>query len=122
MTSTEWELMELQLRNYVKDRQTMMLLLRVVVRCGDIRRGSGDHLENGGKTIFYLNVDEERANVAIVEDPLSWNEAMRSSMRDVMSKVKSLLRRMEKLRNSRVLQVFDYSQSGSVGSGALGCS
>ena len=65
---------------------------------------------------------EERANVAIVEDPLSWNEAIRVNMGKLMSNVRSSLHRMEKLRKSRVLQVFDYSQSGSVGSGALGCS
>ena len=65
---------------------------------------------------------EERANVAIVEDPLSWNEAIRVNMRKLMSNVRSSLYRMEKLRKSRVLQIFDYSQSGSVGSGALGCS
>jgi hypothetical protein len=65
---------------------------------------------------------EERANVAILEDPLSWNEGVRMNMRKVMSNVRRSLYRMEKLRKSIVLQVFDYSQSGSVGSGALGCS
>ena len=97
----------------------------VVESCGEVRRYPTRERRPLGewwKNHILPQVDEERANVAIVEDPLSWNEAMRSSMRDVMSKVKSLLHRMEKLRNSRVLQVFDYSQSGSVGSGALGCS
>ena len=65
---------------------------------------------------------EERANVAILEDHLSWNEAIRMNMGKVMSNVRSSLYRMKKLRKSIVLQVFDHSQSGSVGSGALGCS
>ena len=58
---------------------------------------------------------EERANVAICEDTLSWHEAIRLDMRKLMSNVRSSLHRMEKLGKSRVLQVFDYSQSGSVG-------
>ena len=57
---------------------------------------------------------EERANMAILEDPLSWNEAIRNNMRKFMSNVRTSLYRIEKLRNSIVLQVFDYSQSGSV--------
>jgi hypothetical protein len=39
-----------------------------------------------------------------------------------MSKVKTSLHKIEKLRNSIILQVFDYSQSGSVKGGELGCS
>jgi len=65
---------------------------------------------------------EERANVAILEDSLSWSEAFRCNMSNLMGKVKTSLYSLENLRKSRVLQVFDYSQSGSVGSGALGCS
>ena len=37
-----------------------------------------------------------------------------------MGKVKSSLYKIEKLINSIVLQVFDYSQSGSVEGGSLG--
>ena len=62
-----------------------------------------------------------RANVAISEDPMSWNEAIRLNMKKFMKNVRSSIQRMEKLKNSRVLQVFDYLQSGSGGSGALGC-
>ena len=65
---------------------------------------------------------EERANVAILEDSLSWSEAFRCNMSNIMGKVKTSLYKLESLRKSRILQVFDYSQSGSVGSGALGCS
>ena len=38
-----------------------------------------------------------------------------------MDKVRTSLYRVEKLRNSIFLQVFDYSQSGSVKDGALDC-
>ena len=39
-----------------------------------------------------------------------------------MDDVRNSLYRIEKLRNSIVLQVVDYSQSGSVEGGALDCS
>jgi hypothetical protein len=59
--------------------------------------------------------------VAIIEDPLSWNEVIRINVRKLIGNVRNLLYRMEKLRNPRILQVYDYSQSGSVEGGALGC-
>ena len=43
-------------------------------------------------------------------------------MLNLMGKVKTLLYKFENLRKSKVLQVFDYSQSESVEGGALGCS
>ena len=49
---SEWKVMELQLNKHVKNRQTITFLLRIPVGRGDIPRGSGNHLENGGKTIF----------------------------------------------------------------------
>jgi hypothetical protein len=55
--------------------------------------------------------DEERVSVAIFDGPFSWSEAFRH-----------LLYRVKKLRNSIILQVFDYLQSGSVEDGALDCS
>ena len=58
--------------------------------------------------------------MAILEDPLSWNEAIRCNKSNLMGKVKTSLHKLENLRKSRVLQVFDYSQSESVGGGALG--
>ena len=39
-----------------------------------------------------------------------------------MGNVRNSLYKIEKLRKSRVIQVFDYSQSGSIDSGALGLS
>ena len=39
----------------------------------------------------------------------------------LMGNVRTSLCRVEKLRNSRVLQVFDYLQRGSVEGGALDC-
>ena len=39
-----------------------------------------------------------------------------------MGNVRTSLYRVEKLRNSIVLQVFDYSQSESVEGGAIDCS
>ena len=65
---------------------------------------------------------EERANVAIFEDALSWNEAVRTYIRELMGNVRTSLYRIEKLRKSIVLQVFDHSQSRSVeGSGGAVC-
>jgi hypothetical protein len=57
--------------------------------------------------------------MAITEDPLIWSEASRHNMEKLMGNVRNSLYRVEKLRNSGILQVFDYSQSGSVEGGAL---
>ena len=65
---------------------------------------------------------EDRANVAILECLLSWIEAIRHNIWTLMGNVKTSLHKVEKLRNSIVLQVFDYSQSGSVEGRALDCS
>ena len=65
--------------------------------------------------------DEERANVAIFEGLLSWNEAMTYNMQKLMGSARNSLYKNEKLWNSTVLQVFDYLQSGSVEGGALDC-
>ena len=62
--------------------------------------------------------DEVRANVAISEDHLSWNESIRINMKKFMSNLRRTLHRMEKLRKSRALQIFDSLQSGSIGSEA----
>ena len=59
--------------------------------------------------------------MAILKDPLSWNDATRNNMKKLMGNIRNSLYRIEKLRNSIVLQVFDHSQSGSVEGGALGC-
>ena len=64
---------------------------------------------------------DERANVAIIEGPLSWSEAIRHNMEKLISNIRNSLYRVEKLRNSIVLQVFDYSQSGSVEGGTIDC-
>lgn len=50
------KLIELQLKRHVKDRQTRTLLLASMARNGDILRGSSNHLENNGRTKFYLNI------------------------------------------------------------------
>ena len=60
--------------------------------------------------------------MAIFEAPLSWSEAIRHEMWKLMDNVQSSLFKVEKLRNSILLQVFEYSQSGSVEGGALNCS
>jgi hypothetical protein len=100
----------------------MTFLLRVLVGCGNIPRRSGDYFENGGKTHILPQGYEERANVAILEGPLNWSETIRCNMWKLMSKVRTSLHKIEKLRNSIILQIFDYSQSGSVKGGELGCS
>ena len=56
---------------------------------------------------------EEWANVIMCENPLSWREAIRNNMWKFLGNVRTSLYRVEELRNSIVLQVFDYSQSGS---------
>jgi hypothetical protein len=61
--------------------------------------------------------------VAIIECPLDWSNAIKYNMEKPMDDVRNSLYRIEKLRNSIViLQVVDYSQSGSVEGGALDCS
>jgi len=66
---------------------------------------------------------EERSNVAIIECPLNWSNAIEHNMEKPMDDVRNSLYRIEKLRNSIViLQVVDYSQSGSVEGEALDCS
>ena len=54
----------------------------------------------------------------VFEGPSSWNEAIRNNMRKLMGNFRTSLYRIEKLKNSIILQVFDYSQSGSVEGGA----
>ena len=65
---------------------------------------------------------EERENVAIFKKPLSCNEAIRNNMRKLIGNVRTSLNRIEKLRNSKVLQIFDYSQSENVERGVYSCS
>ena len=60
--------------------------------------------------------------MAIFEAPLSWSEAIRLKMWKLMDNVQSSLFKVEELRDSILLQVFEYSQSGGVESGALNCS
>ena len=57
------------------------------------------------KNHIFPQHDEERVNVATIEDPLSWSEGIRHNMKNLISDVRNAL--------------FDYSQSGSVESEAL---
>ena len=66
--------------------------------CSGIPRGSDDHFENGGKKHILPQDGEERDNVAISKDTLSWREAIEINMKKLMSNVRSSLHRMEKLR------------------------
>ena len=43
-------------------------------------------------------------------------------MKKLMGNVRTSLYMVEKIRNAKALEVFDYSQSGSVEGGALDCS
>ena len=65
--------------------------------------------------------DEEWANVAIFKVFLNWSESIKYTMKKTMSNVRTSLYRVEKLRIFIALQVFDYSQSGSVEGGTLNC-
>jgi hypothetical protein len=96
-----------------------------VESCGGVRRYPTRERRPLGewwKNHILPHVDEERANVSILEDTLNWSEAIRCNISNLMGKVKTSLLKFKSSRKSRVLQIFDYSQSGSVGSGALGCS
>ena len=55
MATRKWKVMKLQLKMHVKDQQMTTLLLKDSLRSGGIPRGSGDHLENGGRTTLCLN-------------------------------------------------------------------
>ena len=74
------------------------------------------------KNFILPQHSEERANVALIEGPLSWSEAIRHNMEKLVGNVRTSLYRVEKLRKSIALQVYGYSQSGSVEGGALDCS
>ena len=56
MSTSKWEVMELQLKRHVKDRQTTTLLLRDSARSGFTPQGSSNRLEDGGRIIICLNV------------------------------------------------------------------
>ena len=75
------------------------------------------------KNHFLPQHNEEHANVAIFEGPLNYAKQLGIiNMWNLMGNARTSLCRVEKLRNSRVLQVFDHSQSGCVEGGALECS
>ena len=60
------------------------------------RRPLGDWSKNH----ILPQCGEEWANVAIFEDPLSWKEAIRNTMKKLMRNVRTSQYRIEKLRNS----------------------
>ena len=60
--------------------------------------------------------------MTIFKDPLNWSETIKNDMGKLIGIVRTSLYRVEKLRNSIELQVFDYSQSESVEDRALDCS
>ena len=62
---------------------------------------------------------EKRANMAIIGGLSSWSEAVWHVMGKLIGDVRTSLYVIEKLRNSIVLQVFDYLQSRSVEGKAL---
>ena len=53
-SSLQWSDLPVVKRN-VKDKQSTTLLLKDLVRSVDVPRGSGDHLEIGGRITFCLN-------------------------------------------------------------------
>ena len=71
--------------------------------------------------VVVVEHSEERANVAILEASLSWNETIMHNVEKLMNNVRNSLYRVKKLRNPIVLQVFDYSEKKSVEDGALNC-
>ena len=78
-------------------------------------------IEEWWKNQILPEHDVEHTNVAIFEGPLSWSKTIRHNMGKLIGTVRNSLYRVEELRNSIILKVFDYSQSESVEGGVLDC-
>jgi hypothetical protein len=68
----------LQMRRQSKFPWRMTAVMRNSVRINDILRGSGVHVESGGKITFYPNTVKYGANVTLLDDHLNLYEALRS--------------------------------------------
>ena len=55
------------------------------------------------KNHIFLKHGEKHVNGTIIDDPLSWNEAIRCNMKKLMGNARNSLYRIDTLRNSIVL-------------------
>ena len=98
-TEVAYRLMCLETKKIIKNRDVVFMEDSGNINNDLDMRPNG---RDGGRTIIVMDdtsksplLDgEERANMAISEDPLSWNETIKIDMKELMSNVRSSLHRM----------------------------